>query len=58
MVLFSYVGIEMIGLFVGEAENTCKTISMAIDSLAWRISIFCMGAILVILTFFPWNEVG
>ena len=31
---------------------------MAIDSLAWRILIFYMGAILVILAIFPWNEVG
>jgi AAT family amino acid transporter len=58
MVLFAYVGIEMIGLSAGEAENPRKTIPMAIDSLAWRILIFYMGAIFVILTIFPWNEVG
>ena len=57
MVLFAYVGIEMIGLSAGEAENPQKTIPMAIDSLAWRILIFYMGAILVILAIFPWNEV-
>jgi AAT family amino acid transporter len=48
----------MIGLSAGEAENPKKTIPMAIDSLAWRILIFYMGAILVILAIFPWNEVG
>jgi len=58
MVLFAYVGIEMIGLSAGEAENPRKTIPMAIDSLAWRILIFYMGAILVILAIFPWNQVG
>jgi AAT family amino acid transporter len=58
MVLFAYVGIEMIGLSAGEAENPKKTIPMAIDSLAWRILIFYMGAILVILAIFPWSEVG
>jgi AAT family amino acid transporter len=58
MVLFAYVGIEMIGLSAGEAENPQKTIPMAIDSLAWRILIFYMGAILVILAIFPWNQVG
>ncbi|QWE25279.1 amino acid permease [Polynucleobacter sp. AP-Elch-400A-B2] len=58
MVLFAYVGIEMIGLSAGEAENPQKTIPMAIDSLAWRILIFYMGAIFVILAIFPWNEVG
>ena len=58
MVLFAYVGIEMIGLSAGEAENPRKTIPMAIDSLAWRILIFYMGAILVILAIFPWNQIG
>ena len=48
----------MIGLSAGEAENPRKTIPMAIDSLAWRILIFYMGAILVILAIFPWNQVG
>ncbi len=58
MVLFAYVGIEMIGLSAGEAENPRKTIPMAIDSLAWRILIFYMGAIFVILAIFPWNQIG
>ncbi len=58
MVLFAYVGIEMIGLSAGEAENPRKTIPMAINSLAWRILIFYIGALLVILAIFPWNEVG
>ena len=58
MVLFAYVGIEMIGLSAGEAENPRKTIPMAIDSLAWRILIFYLGAIFVILAIFPWNQVG
>jgi len=58
MVLFAYVGIEMIGLSAGEAQNPKKTIPMAIDSLTWRILIFYLGALLVILAIFPWNEVG
>lgn len=58
MVVFAYVGIEMIGLSAGEAENPEKTIPMAIDSLAWRILIFYGGALFVIMAIFPWNEVG
>lgn len=58
MVVFAYVGVEMIGLSAGEAENPKKTIPMAIDSLAWRILIFYGGALFVILAIFPWNEVG
>jgi len=51
-------GIEMIGLSAGEAENPTKTIPMAIDSLAWRILIFYVGALFVILAIFPWHQVG
>jgi AAT family amino acid transporter len=58
MVLFAYVGIEMIGLSAGEAANPTKTIPMAIDSLAWRILIFYVGALFVILAIFPWHQVG
>lgn len=58
MVLFAYVGIEMIGLSAGEAENPRRTIPMAIDSLAWRILIFYVGALFVIMAIFPWHEVG
>jgi AAT family amino acid transporter len=31
---------------------------MAIDSLAWSILIFYVGALFVILSIFPWHEVG
>ncbi|MFZ9163746.1 MAG: amino acid permease, partial [Polynucleobacter sp.] len=55
---FAYVGIEMIGLSAGEAQNPKQTIPMAIDSLIWRILIFYLGALMVILAIFPWNEVG
>jgi AAT family amino acid transporter len=54
----AYVGIEMIGLSAGEAQKPEKTIPMAIDSLIWRILIFYLGALTVILALFPWNEVG
>ncbi|TXI13106.1 MAG: amino acid permease [Polynucleobacter sp.] len=58
MVLFAYVGIEMIGLSAGEAKDPSRTIPMAIDSLAWRILIFYVGALFVILAIFPWHQVG
>lgn len=58
MVLFAYVGIEMIGLSAGEAKDPSRTIPMAINSLSWRILIFYVGALFVILAIFPWHQVG
>ncbi|MGH6932092.1 MAG: amino acid permease [Dongiaceae bacterium] len=58
MVMFAYLGVEMIGLTAGEAANPKKTIPDAINSVLWRILIFYVGALFVILSIYPWNELG
>ncbi|MHA6820678.1 amino acid permease [Ralstonia pseudosolanacearum] len=58
MVMFAYLGVEMIGLTAGEARNPKKSIPDAINSVFWRILIFYVGALFVILSLYPWNEIG
>ncbi|TOY79656.1 amino acid permease [Burkholderia pseudomallei] len=58
MVMFAYLGVEMIGLTAGEAANPQKTIPGAINSVFWRILLFYGGALFVILSIYPWNEIG
>ncbi|MDC8759450.1 amino acid permease [Janthinobacterium fluminis] len=58
MVMFAYLGVEMIGLTAGEAANPKKSIPDAINSVFWRILIFYVGALFVILSIYPWNEIG
>jgi AAT family amino acid transporter len=58
MVMFAYLGVEMIGLTAGEADNPDKSIPDAINSVFWRIVIFYIGALFVILSIYPWNELG
>jgi AAT family amino acid transporter len=58
MAMFAYIGIEMIGLSAGETESPEKTIPIAINSLIIRIIIFYVGALLVILAIYPWNEIS
>jgi amino acid transporter, AAT family len=58
MVMFAYLGVEMIGLTAGEAENPNKSIPDAINSVFWRILLFYVGALFVILSIYPWNELG
>ncbi|MFC4763805.1 amino acid permease [Dyella koreensis] len=58
MVMFAYLGVEMIGLTAGEADNPNKSIPDAINSVFWRILIFYVGALFVILSIYPWNELG
>lgn len=57
-VLFSFGGIELIGITAGEAENPDKTIPRAINQVIWRILIFYVGTMIVLMTLWPWNEVG
>ena len=57
-VIFSFGGIELIGITAGEAENPEKTIPRAINQVIWRILIFYVGTMFVLMTLWPWNEVG
>jgi amino acid transporter, AAT family len=58
MVMFAYLGIEMIGVTAGEVKNPQKTLTKAIDNVFWRILIFYVGALFVILSIYPWQEIG
>ena len=58
MVMFAYLGVEMIGVTAGEAKNPQTVIPRAIDTVFWRILIFYVGAFFVIMSIYPWNEIG
>jgi len=56
IVVASYQGVELIGMTAGEAKNPQVTLRSAIGKVLWRILIFYVGAIFVIVTIFPWNQ--
>lgn len=58
MVMFSFGGVELIGITAGEADNPKKSIPQAINQVVWRILIFYVGALLVLVSLYPWNKVG
>lgn len=58
IVVASYQGVELIGITAGEAKNPQVTLRSAVGNVLWRILIFYVGAIFVIVTIFPWNEIG
>lgn len=58
MVMFAYLGIEMIGVTAGEVQNPKQSLSRAINSVFWRILLFYVGALFVIMSIYPWNEIG
>ena len=58
MVMFAYGGIEIIGITAGEAKDPEKSIPRAINSVPWRILVFYVGTLFVIMSIYPWNQVG
>lgn len=54
----SYEGIELIGISAGEVFNPKSAIVKSVKSVLWRILIFYVGAIFVIVTIYPWNKLG
>jgi AAT family amino acid transporter len=58
VVMFSFGGVELIGITAGEADDPHRTIPKAINQVVYRILIFYVGAIFVMLCIFPWNKIG
>ncbi|HDL7733260.1 TPA: amino acid permease [Yersinia enterocolitica] len=58
IVVASYQGVELVGITAGEARNPQVTLKRAINNILWRILIFYVGAIFVIVTIFPWDGIG
>ncbi|WP_297963551.1 amino acid permease [uncultured Anaerovibrio sp.] len=58
VVLFSYGGIELLGISAGEAEDPDRSIPKAINQVIWRILIFYVGTMFILMCLWPWNQVG
>ncbi|WP_370674496.1 amino acid permease [Pleomorphomonas sp. PLEO] len=58
VVMFSFGGTELIGITAGEADDPKKSIPQAIRQVMWRILIFYIGALTVMMIIFPWDQVG
>ena len=58
MVIFSFIGVELIGLTAAEAQKPETTLKRAINQLPIRIILFYVMAILGILLVIPWSKVA
>jgi AAT family amino acid transporter len=58
VLVFSFGGIETIGMAAAEAANPERTIPRAVNSVIWRILIFYIGSLFVIMAIYPWDELG
>lgn len=58
IVIGSYQAIELLGIAAGETANPQVAIVKAVKSIIWRILLFYVGAIFVIVAIYPWNQLA
>ncbi|MEH7179685.1 amino acid permease [Neobacillus vireti] len=58
MVVFAYVGVELVGVSAAETSDPKKSIPSAINKIPLRILFFYVGALIVLLCVNPWTELN
>ncbi|MEQ7739857.1 amino acid permease, partial [Escherichia coli] len=58
MVAFAFGGIENLGLAAGETRDIEKNMPKAVNATFWRLLIFYVGAITVLVSIFPWTSLS
>jgi GABA permease len=56
LVIFSYFGTEIAVMASAESVDPAKGIRQATSTIIWRILLFFVGSVLVIVTVVPWDE--
>ncbi|WP_320671099.1 amino acid permease [Patulibacter defluvii] len=56
VVMFAYVGVELIGVTASEAEDPKTMLPRAINTVPWRIGLFYIGSLVVILAMVEWRR--
>ncbi|MFF2655300.1 amino acid permease [Streptomyces sp. NPDC058045] len=56
MVVFSFMGSEIVTLAAGESADPQRAVRKATNSVIWRIAVFYLGSVFVVLTLLPWNS--
>lgn len=54
--VFAFGGTEILGLTAGETRDPGKSLPKAFNGVVYRILIFYIGALLVIMTLTPWDQ--
>ncbi|MSS84706.1 amino acid permease [Actinomycetaceae bacterium WB03_NA08] len=57
IVVFAFGGIETIGITAGEAADPSHSIPKAINTVPWRILLFYVGTLAIIMSLVPWDTI-
>ncbi|MFS2067979.1 GABA permease [Pseudomonas sp. CT11-2] len=55
-IMFSFIGTEAVTIAAAESNNPAQNIAKATRSVIWRIGVFYLLSIFVVLSVVPWND--
>ncbi|WLG60013.1 MULTISPECIES: GABA permease [unclassified Pseudomonas] len=55
-IMFSFIGTEAVTIAAAESNNPAQNIAKATRSVIWRIGIFYLLSIFVVISVVPWND--
>jgi len=56
LVVFSFMGSEIATLAAGESEDPQRAVTKSTNSIIWRVGVFYLGSIFVVVTLLPWDD--
>ncbi len=57
VIMFSFGGLELVGITAAEADDPEKSIPKATNQVIYRILIFYIGSLAILLSLYPWGKV-
>jgi L-asparagine transporter-like permease len=58
IITFAFGGLELIGIASAETENPTKTIPKAINQVVYRVLVFYIGSLAVLLSLYHWSNLN
>lgn len=57
IIMFSFGGLELIGITAAEAKDPDKTIPKATNQVIYRVLVFYVGSLLILFSLSPWRNI-
>lgn len=54
--MFSFMGTEIVTIAAAESENPAREITRATNSVIWRIGVFYLVSIFIVVSIVPWSD--
>ncbi|MGV9880887.1 amino acid permease [Streptomyces sp. NPDC003006] len=54
--VFAYGGLETVTIAAAESKNPVQSVAKAVRTAMWRIALFYVGSMLVVVTLLPWDN--